>query len=54
MNLRFLLTVAVLASALALSGCATNPVTGKADVVTMSAAQEAESAGAAAVRPLRG
>ena len=42
MKLRFLLTVAVLASALELSGCATNPVTGKADVVTMSAAQEAE------------
>jgi len=42
MKVRFLLPVAVLASALALSGCATNPVTGKTDVVTMSAAQESE------------
>ena len=42
MNVRYLLPAAVLASALALSGCATNPVTGKSDVVTMSAAQELE------------
>jgi predicted Zn-dependent protease len=42
MNLRSLLTAAVCAGALALPGCATNPVTGKTDVVTMSAAQEAE------------
>ncbi|MDQ1241743.1 MAG: hypothetical protein QG550_994, partial [Pseudomonadota bacterium] len=42
MNVRSLLPAAVLASALALNGCATNPVTGKSDVVTMSAAQEVE------------
>jgi predicted Zn-dependent protease len=33
---------AVAIAAIAMSGCATNPVTGKADVVTMSAAQEVE------------
>jgi predicted Zn-dependent protease len=42
MNVRYLLPAAVLASALVLNGCATNPVTGKSDVVTMSAAQELE------------
>ena len=42
MNVRSLLSAAVLASALVLHGCATNPVTGKSDVVTMSAAQEVE------------
>jgi predicted Zn-dependent protease len=42
MNVRYLLPVAVLASALAVNGCATNPVTGKSDVVTMSAAQEVD------------
>jgi predicted Zn-dependent protease len=42
MNVGSLRSAAVLASVLALSGCATNPVTGKADVVTMSAAQEVE------------
>ena len=42
MFVRHLLPAAVLASALALHGCATNPVTGKSDVVTMSAAQEVE------------
>ena len=42
MKMRCLLPAAVLASALALNGCATNPVTGKSDVVTMSAAQEVE------------
>ena len=42
MKLRFLLPAAVLASALAVNGCATNPVTGKSDVVTMTAAQEVE------------
>jgi predicted Zn-dependent protease len=37
------LIAATLAAGLALAaGCATNPVTGKADVVTMSAAQEVE------------
>lgn len=37
-----LLAGAVLAAALVTGGCATNPVTGKTDVVTMSAAQEVE------------
>jgi predicted Zn-dependent protease len=36
------LFAAVAITAIAMTGCATNPVTGKADVVTMSAAQEAE------------
>jgi len=36
------LLTAMLAAGLALGGCATNPVTGKADIVTMSAAQEVE------------
>ena len=38
--MRRLLATVLLAAAL--TGCATNPVTGKADVVTMSVAQEAE------------
>ena len=43
MNARQTLIAATLATGLALAaGCATNPVTGKADVVTMSAAQEVE------------
>lgn len=42
MNARTLLYAAALASGLALGGCATNPVTGRADIVTMSAAQEVE------------
>jgi predicted Zn-dependent protease len=42
MNARTLLYAAALASGLALGGCATNPVTGRSDIVTMSAAQEAE------------
>ena len=36
------LLAAVAIAAIAMTGCATNPVTGKADVVTMSAAQELE------------
>jgi predicted Zn-dependent protease len=36
------LLAAVAIAAIAMTGCATNPVTGKADVVTMSAAQEIE------------
>jgi predicted Zn-dependent protease len=36
------LLAAVAIAAIAMTGCATNPVTGKADVVTMSAAQEVE------------
>jgi len=42
MNARTLLYAAALASGLALGGCATNPVTGRSDIVTMSAAQEVE------------
>jgi predicted Zn-dependent protease len=43
MNARQTLIAATLAAGLTLAaGCATNPVTGKADVVTMSAAQEVE------------
>jgi len=43
MNAHQTLIAAALAAGLALAaGCATNPVTGKADVVTMSAAQEIE------------
>jgi len=43
MNARQKLIAATLATGLALAaGCATNPVTGKSDVVTMSAAQEVE------------
>jgi predicted Zn-dependent protease len=42
MNARTLLFIAALASGLALGGCATNPVTGRSDIVTMSAAQEVE------------
>jgi predicted Zn-dependent protease len=43
MNARQTLIAATLAAGLALAaGCATNPVTGKTDVVTMSAAQEIE------------
>jgi predicted Zn-dependent protease len=42
MNVQTLLLAAALASGLALGGCATNPVTGRSDIVTMSAAQEAE------------
>ena len=42
MNARTLLCAAALASGLALGGCATNPVTGRSDIVTMSAAQEVE------------
>jgi predicted Zn-dependent protease len=42
MHARSLLYVAALAAALASGGCATNPVTGRTDVVTMSAAQEVE------------
>jgi predicted Zn-dependent protease len=40
--MRYRTFAAALATLLALSGCATNPVTGKSDVVTMSAAQEVE------------
>jgi predicted Zn-dependent protease len=36
------LLAAVAIAAIAMTGCATNPVTGKSDVVTMSAAQEVE------------
>jgi predicted Zn-dependent protease len=42
MNAQTLLLAAALACGLALGGCATNPVTGRSDIVTMSAAQEAE------------
>jgi predicted Zn-dependent protease len=42
MHRRFLLAAAALAAVLVGGGCATNPVTGKSDVVTMSAAQEVE------------
>ena len=42
MGARSMLPTAVFAAALALGGCATNPVTGKSDIVTMSAAQEVE------------
>jgi len=42
MNARCLLFAATFAGALAVAGCATNPVTGRSDVVTMSAAQEVE------------
>lgn len=42
MTIRSLLLAAALASGLLLAGCATNPVTGRTDVVTMSAAQEVE------------
>jgi len=42
MNARNLLYAAALASGLALGGCATNPVTGRSDIVTMSAAQEVD------------
>src|SRR5512137_3074934 len=42
MNRRLLLLAAALAAALAAGGCATNPVTGKSDIVTMSVAQEVE------------
>ena len=42
MTIRSLLLAAALASGLLLGGCATNPVTGRSDVVTMSAAQEVE------------
>jgi predicted Zn-dependent protease len=42
MKIRSKLYVAALAATLAAAGCATNPVTGKTDVVTMSAAQEVE------------
>jgi predicted Zn-dependent protease len=41
MTTRTLLAAVAIAS-IAMTGCATNPVTGKADVVTMSAAQEVE------------
>ena len=43
MKARLLLLAAVLAAALVAGGCATNPVTGKSDVVMMSAAQEVET-----------
>ncbi len=42
MNARTLIFATALASGLALGGCATNPVTGRSDIVTMSAAQEVE------------
>jgi predicted Zn-dependent protease len=42
MNARTLILATALACGLALGGCATNPVTGRADIVTMSAAQEVE------------
>jgi predicted Zn-dependent protease len=42
MNARRPLLAAIFALGAALTGCATNPVTGKSDVVTMSAAQEVE------------
>ena len=42
MLVRSMLFAATLAAALASGGCATNPVTGRTDVVTMSAAQEIE------------
>jgi predicted Zn-dependent protease len=42
MSTRLLLLAAACASILAAGGCATNPVTGKSDIVTMSAAQEVE------------
>jgi predicted Zn-dependent protease len=42
MNAHTLLLAAALACGLALGGCATNPVSGRTDIVTMSAAQEAE------------
>jgi len=42
MTIRSLLLAAALTSGLLLGGCATNPVTGRSDVVTMSAAQEVE------------
>ena len=42
MTARLMLCATTLAAALALGGCATNPVTGRTDVVTMSAAQEVE------------
>jgi predicted Zn-dependent protease len=42
MNARALLFAAAVAASLAAGGCATNPVTGKSDVVTMSVAQEVE------------
>jgi predicted Zn-dependent protease len=42
MRARALLFAAAVAAALAAGGCATNPVTGKSDVVTMTAADEAE------------
>ena len=42
MNTRLLLLAASLGAVLASGGCATNPVTGRSDVVTMSAAQEVE------------
>jgi predicted Zn-dependent protease len=42
MRLRPLLFAAAAAATLAAGGCATNPVTGKSDVVTMSVAQEVE------------
>ena len=42
MIVRALLFAAAAAATLAAGGCATNPVTGKSDVVTMSVAQEIE------------
>lgn len=42
MNTRALLPALALSTMLVAGGCATNPVTGKSDVVTMSAAQEVE------------
>ena len=42
MNRRLPLIAAALAAALVAGGCATNPVTGKSDIVMMSAAQEVE------------
>jgi len=42
MKARLLLLAAALAAALVAGGCATNPVTGKSDIVTMSVAQEVE------------
>jgi predicted Zn-dependent protease len=42
MEVRALLSAAALVATLVVGGCATNPVTGKSDVVTMSVAQELE------------
>ena len=42
MQARFMLFAGAVAATLAAGGCATNPVTGRTDVVTMSVAQEVE------------